>query len=114
MVVLQIESVAGVSSIDEITSVEGIDAVMVGPYDLSSDLGAPGDFESVAFTSSVQQVIDGARLRGVATGMHIVEPDSAALRASFQAGHRFLVYSVDIRILDVGARLGAHVLGNRL
>jgi len=110
LVVAQIESRTGVEHIDEIASVEGIDAVMVGPYDLSADLGTPGDFHSATFTAAVGRVSDGARARGVATGIHIVEPDPAKLRASVKDGHRFLVYSVDMRIIDVGARIGAQAL----
>ncbi len=111
LVVVQIESAAGVTHIGEIASIDGIDAVMIGPYDLSVDLGMPGDFKSGTFTKAVRQVIDGARAEGVATGIHVVEPDPAALRASLHDGHRFLVYSVDMRIVDVGARLGAQAIG---
>lgn len=110
LVVAQIESLAGVEHIDEIASVEGLDAVMVGPYDLSADLGTPGDFHSAAFTAAVGRVGDGARAAGIATGIHIVEPNPEALRASARDGHRFLVYSVDMRIIDVGARIGAQAL----
>lgn len=110
LVVAQIESLAGVESIDEIASVEGLDAVMVGPYDLSADLGIPGDFHSAMFTAAVGRVSDGARARGVASGIHIVEPNPETLRASAENGHRFLVYSVDMRIIDVGARIGAQAL----
>ncbi len=110
LVAVQIESMIGVENIDEIVSVEGIDAVMVGPYDLSADLGIPGKFESPTFTAAVQRVLEGATARGVATGVHVVEPDPAGLRENFREGHRFLVYSVDMRILETGARLGARSL----
>ena len=113
LVVAQIESLVGVENIDEIASVEGLDAVMVGPYDLSADLGVPGDFQSATFTAAVGRVSDGARARGVPTGIHIVEPNPETLRASAMEGHRFLVYSVDMRIIDVGARIGAQALIGR-
>lgn len=106
-VVLQIESRIAVRNIKDILAVEGVDSVMIGPYDLSSDLGAPGDFESEDFSSAVREVSDAAREAGVATGFHVIEPDRALLEHYSNEGYRFLVYSVDMRIIDVGARLGA-------
>ena len=111
IVVVQIESAAGVAQIAEITAVEGIDAVMVGPYDLSADLGSPGDFEGPEFKDAVGRVLEAARAAQVATGIHLVEPDPAGLRDALNQGHRFMVYSVDMRILDVGARLGVVTAG---
>jgi 2-dehydro-3-deoxyglucarate aldolase len=106
-VVLQIESSAAVLNIREILTVDGVDSVMIGPYDLSSDLGVPGDFESEKFLSAVREVSAAAREAGVATGFHVVEPDPVQLERYLNEGYRFLVYSVDMRIIDVGARTGA-------
>ena len=113
VVVAQIESNLAVQNIAKIVAVDGIDAVMIGPYDLSADLGAPGKFDSENFIQSVQKVTQAASNAGVATGIHVVEPDPAAIESSLKAGHRFLVYSVDMRILDVGARLGGDILKGR-
>ena len=113
-VVLQIESKAAVHNIREILNVEGVDSVMIGPYDLSSDLGVPGDFESEPFLTAVAEVSTAAREAGVATGFHVVEPDPALLERYSDEGYRFLVYSVDMRIIDSGARAGARPLSGRL
>lgn len=112
-VVLQIESRAALRNIKEILAVDGVDAVMIGPYDLSSDLGVPGDFESEKFLSAVREVSTAAREAGVATGFHIVEPDRGLLERYSNEGYRFLVYSVDMRIIDTGARVGATPLIGR-
>ena len=42
VVVIQIEHIHAVNNIDEIFSVPGIDAYMIGPYDLSGSLKKPG------------------------------------------------------------------------
>jgi 2-dehydro-3-deoxyglucarate aldolase len=112
-VVLQIESGAAVGNIRDILTVEGVDSVMIGPYDLSSDLGVPGDFESEAFLTAVGEVSAAAREAGVATGFHVVEPDRTLLERYSDEGYRFLVYSVDMRIIDAGARVGAKPLSGR-
>ena len=113
VVVAQIESNSAVLNIEKIVAVDGIDAVMIGPYDLSADLGIAGKFDSESFVQSVQKVTQAASNAGVATGIHVVEPDPAAIESSLEDGHRFLVYSVDMRILDVGARLGGDILRGR-
>lgn len=113
LVVAQIESAEAIADIAGITEVDGIDAVMIGPYDLSADLGVPGDFSAAPFTDAVRTVITQAASAGVAAGFHLVEPDLDALEACILAGYRFIVFSVDMRILDVGARQGARALGAR-
>ncbi len=113
VVVVQIESNSAVQNVEKIVAVDGVDVVMIGPYDLSADLGAPGKFDSKSFVQSVQRVTQAASNAGIATGMHVVEPDPAAIESSLKDGHRFLVYSVDMRILDVGARLGGDILKGR-
>jgi len=38
--------------------------------------------------------------------LHVVEPDREKLNEAIEAGHKFIAYSVDIRMLDVTARNG--------
>lgn len=52
-IIAQIESPEGVKNADEIISHSGVAAVMVGPRDLSTELGKPGDF----FCDEVQDMI---------------------------------------------------------
>jgi 2-dehydro-3-deoxyglucarate aldolase len=110
LVAVQIESEQAVLNISNILAVEGVDAVLIGPYDLSSDLGSPGDFTSPEFVEALESVLDAARSAGVATGFHLVEPDPDQLMNYAAQGHRFLIYSVDMRILAIGAQIGATAL----
>lgn len=45
-VICQIESVMGVENAEAISAVDGVDMVLVGPFDLSASLGRPADFEN--------------------------------------------------------------------
>ncbi|MEY2740227.1 MAG: HpcH/HpaI aldolase family protein [Ilumatobacteraceae bacterium] len=94
-VVAQIEHVDAVGAIDEIVAVPGLDAVMVGPYDLSASLGATGRFDAPDFVAAVDRIRAAARGAGVAAGIHVVEPDEAALRARVAEGWTFVAYGVD-------------------
>ncbi|MBQ6567011.1 MAG: hypothetical protein IJL80_08130, partial [Treponema sp.] len=49
VIVAQIEHIEAVNNLEEILGVEGLDATIIGPYDLSGSLGHPGDFEREDF-----------------------------------------------------------------
>jgi len=95
VLVVQIEHHDGVRNLEAILAVDGVDAFMIGPYDLSGSLGRPGDFGSPAVAAAlkqVQTVIQGSAKSG---GLHIVHPDPGVLRARVAEGYRFIAYGVD-------------------
>lgn len=109
VVVVQIEHIEALHSLAQILAVPGVDGFFVGPYDLSCSLGRPGDFEHPDFVAAMSRIRQAGIDSGLPGGMHIVEPDVGAVTRALADGHRFLAYSVDIRILDIGARAGAAV-----
>jgi 2-dehydro-3-deoxyglucarate aldolase/4-hydroxy-2-oxoheptanedioate aldolase len=70
MVVLQIETQLAVDRREELLSVPGIDAVLIGPVDLSISLGVPGEFQHPKMVQAMEQIRDTALAHGVAPGMH--------------------------------------------
>ena len=68
MVVLQIETQRAVEMRDELLSVKGIDAVMVGPVDLSISLGVPGDFQNPKMVDAMEKIRDSCVAHGIAPG----------------------------------------------
>jgi 2-dehydro-3-deoxyglucarate aldolase/4-hydroxy-2-oxoheptanedioate aldolase len=68
MVVLQIETKLAVEKRDELLSVAGVDAVLVGPVDLSISLGVPGDFEHPKMVEAMEKIRDSCIQHGVAPG----------------------------------------------
>ena len=106
LVVVQIEHIDAVSNLESILSVEGVDAYIVGPYDLSGSLGIPGNFLAPEFLEAMNQIRDVSRRLQVPGGVHIVEPDPLQLRQCIEEGNRFIAYGVDIRILDTVCRQG--------
>ncbi len=55
-VVVQVEHIQAVQNIDDIVSVEGVDAVLIGPYDLSASLGIPGKVTDPRVTDAIEKV----------------------------------------------------------
>jgi 2-keto-3-deoxy-L-rhamnonate aldolase RhmA len=68
MVVMQIETKRAVEMREELLSVPGIDAVMIGPADLSISLGVPGDFQHPLMVKAMEAVRDTCLRRGIAPG----------------------------------------------
>lgn len=106
IVIVQIESRRAVDHVDAILAVPGVDAYLVGPYDLSCSLGYPGEFDREDFRAALARVHEAGRRLGCPGGLHIIEPDPARLAAALQEGQRFIAYSVDFRMLDVASRRG--------
>ncbi len=74
LVVLQIETARGVEMRDELLSVKGIDAVMIGPADLSISLGVPGDFQHPKMVDAMEKIRDSCLAHGVAPGTQTRTP----------------------------------------
>lgn len=106
VVIAMIEHKDAIGNLEAILNVPGVDGLFIGPYDLSCSLGIPGQFERPEFVDAMAHIRETGKRLGCAVGLHIVEPDLQQLEQSIRDGYTFLAYSVDIRILDVGARQG--------
>jgi 2-keto-3-deoxy-L-rhamnonate aldolase RhmA len=71
LVVLQIETVRAFEARDELLSVPGIDAVLIGPTDLSISLGGPGDFQNPRLIEMIEAIRDSCLAHGIAPGIHM-------------------------------------------
>lgn len=104
VIVVMIEHVDAVKAIDQILAVPGIDAYIIGPYDLSGSMGRPGDLNHPDVQTAIAQVLEAGRRAGKPGGIHVIEPDPQALQQRIEAGFNFLGYALDIRILDAICR----------
>jgi 2-dehydro-3-deoxyglucarate aldolase len=100
LLVAMIESARAVSELDAILQVPGLDAVLVGPYDLSASMGLTGKFEAPEFVAALENVRALASQRRVACGIHVVAADPQQLHARLQEGYRFIAYSIDAVFLN--------------
>ena len=106
VVIVQIEHIDAVDNLKEILSVSGVDAFIIGPYDLSCSMGIPGEFENPKFIKTMERIVKISSELNAVSGLHVVEPDKEKLNKAIEVGHKFIAYSVDIRMLDVAARNG--------
>ncbi|KAH8880216.1 Phosphoenolpyruvate/pyruvate domain-containing protein [Thozetella sp. PMI_491] len=68
-VILMIETKESIEKADEIASVEGVDALLIGSNDLSIELGVPGDFRSEKYRSALERVSAACKKHGKFMGL---------------------------------------------
>jgi 2-dehydro-3-deoxyglucarate aldolase len=104
VVIAMLEHKDAVEHADAILSLDGIDGYMIGPYDLSSSLGKPGNFADPSVAAAIRQIREAGVKAGKPGGIHVVDPDRAALRQRIDEGFQFIGYGMDIRYLDCMCR----------
>jgi 2-keto-3-deoxy-L-rhamnonate aldolase RhmA len=104
--VVQIENREAVEHVDSLLSVPGVDAALIGPFDLAMSLGImPNDATS---QSVMEKVIDAAKRHNVACGIHLGDP--ASVKAWQARGMQMLSCSTDIEMLRASFRNVASAL----
>lgn len=106
LLMVQIEHKDAVANIEEILAVPGIDGTFIGPYDLSLSLGIPGQLTHPDLVAAKRKVLDATLARGLAAGIHFVQPRTAAedCRHAVEEGYRFIALGTDILFLGDSAR----------
>ena len=102
-----IETREALENLEEIVAVPGLDAVYVGPSDLSFALGlTPGfDQEEKVFLEAIDRIVRAAKAQGVVAGIH--NGSAAYARRMIQLGFRLVSISTDVGLLTAGSR---HIL----
>lgn len=95
-VIPMIENLAAVDNFDSIISAEGVDAVMIGPGDLSSALGSPGNWTSPPVSTLLDELVSRAVDRQVPVGMHVKDPEHA--EGWTRKGVTFFTYGMDAQL----------------
>lgn len=91
----QIEHIKAVDELDAILAHKRLDAIMVGPYDLSGSMGLTGQFDHPDFQKAMARIAAACKRHGAVMGAHVVEPDPALLKAEIARGSRFIAYGID-------------------
>lgn len=100
ILVAMIEHHRALSELQHILSVEGLDAILIGPYDLSASMGLTAKFDHPDFRLAIQEILTLAKVKTVPAGIHIVSPSISQLRERLSEGYRFIAYSVDAVSLE--------------
>jgi len=100
-VIVQAEHIHAVGNIEEIVQVEGIDGVLIGPYDLSASLGLLGQIEHPDVVAAVDQVTAVCQQAGVPLGVFGVS--ATAVQPYIKKGYTLITTGVDTLLLSSAA-----------
>lgn len=100
LLIAQIEHIDAVNNIEEILSYEHLDAIIIGPYDLSGSLGVPGEFNHPDFIAAISRIEEVSKELDLPKGIHVIEPDIDEVNHRIEEGYKMIAYSLDIRMLD--------------
>ncbi len=79
MVWLLVESLLGADNVIEIARVPGVDAIMLGPFDLSVSMGYPGDVEHPAVVSKLEEITEKVLAQGIDVVAVLLSQEDEAL-----------------------------------
>jgi 2-keto-3-deoxy-L-rhamnonate aldolase RhmA len=95
--IVQIETLEALENVERIAAIPGVDVLFVGPADLSTSLGVPGQSDAPAFVESLDKVVAAARKANIAAG--ILTGDLARVGALNEQGFSFVSVSSDSGLL---------------
>ena len=104
LLMIQIESPAGVDNVADMLAVDGIDAAFVGPNDLSQSMGIMGQLDHPRFLDALDRVIAAAKGHNKYAGIHMTE--AAALRTWMEKGMTLNMWSNDVAMLMSAGQQG--------
>ena len=107
LLIAQIEHINAVKNLEEILQVEGLDAIIVGPYDLSASMGLTAEFENEKFIAVMNRIIVLCKKYNVPCGDHVVQPDHHLLEKRINQGYLFIAYSTDGMFLTTNSQISS-------
>ncbi|MFZ0393749.1 MAG: aldolase/citrate lyase family protein [Terracidiphilus sp.] len=96
-ILVQIESAGGVANAPGIIAHEAVDAVLIGPYDLSASLGLPGEIGAPQVAEAIAKVHALCRQAGKPCGIFAANQENA--RAYVAAGFDLVAAGIDTAVL---------------
>ncbi|HYF52084.1 MAG TPA: aldolase/citrate lyase family protein [Planctomycetota bacterium] len=94
---IMVESSVAVGIVDQLAAVPNTDVLVIGPTDLSINLGVPGKFDHPTFLAAAEKVVTAAEKHGKAAGIHVGSLKDSEMFAKL--GFRHLMCSADAAML---------------
>ena len=101
--IVNIESIPAMERLDEILAVPGLDAVLVGPHDLTTSLGISEQYHHRAYIEAVDEIIRKCRARNVGVGNHVMVKDGASQEIRWaKLGMNLIIHWSDVNAFKYG------------
>ncbi len=97
--IIQVESIQAVENIDKLVEFAEVDAVMVGPYDISGSLGVPGQTSHPLVIEASRKVIAACERAGKSCGTQVADANPESVEALFSLGYTYAILGSDLFVL---------------
>ncbi len=104
LLIAQIEHIDAVNNLEKILKVDGLDGIMIGPYDLSASMGMNYNFENDEFKNVLKHIIKECHNNNIPCGDHVVMPNKKVLEEKISQGFSFLAYGIDAVFLNSSSK----------
>ena len=98
LLILNIESQPAIDALDDLLAAPEVDALLIGPHDLSCNLGVPEQYDAPEFLAAVQTIFDKARAAGRGAGIHFWGNTEQQTRF-LKMGANLLIHSADVLLV---------------
>ena len=93
--IANIESVPAIDNLEQILAVGSIDAVLIGPHDLTCSLGIPEQYDHPRFDEAVRHIFRVARQNRVGAGIHFWTSVAQEIEWARSAGANLIMHASD-------------------
>lgn len=105
-IAIQIEHIDAVNNFEEIAKVKGLNAIFVGPYDLTASMGITAQFEHPDYLNALKKINSISIKNNIICGIHVVQPSPKEVLEKHKLGYNMIAYSLDITIIGNECRKG--------
>lgn len=99
--IINVESIPAIEALPELVAVDGLDSVLVGPHDLSVNMGRPEAYDHPEFDRAIRTILTTARQAGIGAGVHFFWQNLDQEIKWIEAGMNLIVHSTDLRAASV-------------
>lgn len=104
VLIAQIEHIDAINNLEEILSVNEIDATLIGPYDLSASMNKPGQYDLPEVKKAISKYDEICDKYNKPKGAHVIQSDASFTQQKIDLGYSFLAFSLDFFFLGDKAR----------
>ena len=99
LLIAMIEHIDAINELDDILKVDELDAILIGPYDLSASMNLTAQFDHPEFAKAIRDIKSKSESANIPCGIHVVSPSVDDLKEKIDDNYRFIAYSIDSVIL---------------
>jgi 2-dehydro-3-deoxyglucarate aldolase len=107
-VIVQVEHIAAVHNLEQILDTDGVDAVFIGPYDLSASMGKAGQIADAEVQGAIARVRDACLRRSFPMG--IFAGDAGTARQALDQGFTLIGMGAEVTLLSGAAEQALRAL----